>query len=203
MKKTIWLAAGVAGMFLGNPAIEAKGAVRVQIQALNDHSFVINSRPNFVNLPGRGFAVAVESPYDIVFYNNRYYINQNGSWYRSSSYRGPWNLISDRNLPERIRRHRLEDIRTYRDTEYGRIRSRRTVEQQRSDENNRKTLELQRSDENNRRTEEQRRSDETNRRTLEQQRSDENNRRTQEQQRSDENNRRTLEQQRSDENRKR
>ena len=164
MKKTIWLAAGVAGMLLGNPVIEAQGAVKVRIQALNNHSFVIDSRPNFVNLPGRGFAVAVESPYDIVFYNNRYYINQNGSWYRSSNYRGPWNLIKGKNLPERIRRYRLEDIRTYRDNEYGKIRNRRTVEQQRTDENNRRTLEQQRTDEKNRRTLEQQRSEENRKR---------------------------------------
>jgi hypothetical protein len=189
MKKTIWLAAGVAGMLLGTPAIEARGAVNVQIRALNDHSFVIDSRPSFINLPERGFSVAVGTPYDIVYYDHRYYINQKGSWYRSSSYRGPWKVIREKNLPGKIRRHRLEDIKRYRDTEYSKISNRRTLEQQRSDENNRRVLEQQRSDENNRRVLEQQRSDENNRRVLEQQRSDENNRRVLEQQRHDENRR--------------
>jgi len=185
MKKSIWLAAGVAGMLLGNPATNAQGAVSVQIHARNGHSFVLESRPSFVMLPEQGFSVAVGSPYDIVFYDNRYYLNQNGSWYRSSSYRGPWTYIKTQHLPSRIRRHRLEEIRGYRDTEYRRHDQKNNLEQQRSDENNRRVLEQQRGDENNRRALEQQRSDENNRRALEQQRSDENNRRTLEQQRSD------------------
>jgi hypothetical protein len=189
MKKTIWLAAGVAGMLLGSPATDVQGAVNVQIQARNGHSFVLESRPNFMMLPDQGFSVAVGSPYDIVFYDNRYYINQNGSWYRSSSYRGPWSYIKTKHLPSRIRRHRVEQIRSFRDTEYRRNDQRNNLEQQRRDENNRRTLEQQRSDENNRRTLEQQRSDENNRRILEQQRTDENNRRMLEQQRSDQNRR--------------
>jgi hypothetical protein len=189
MKKSIWLAAGVAGMLLGSPIADVEGAVNLQIHSRNGHSFVLESRPSFVMLPEQGFSVAVGSPYDIVYYNNRYYINQNGAWYRSSSYRGPWSFIKTKHLPSQIRRHRLEDIRRFRDTEYHKNDQRNNLQQQRNDENNRRTLEQQRSDENNRRT-------------LEQQRSDENNRRTLEQQRSDENNRRTLEQQRNDQNRK-
>jgi hypothetical protein len=189
MKKSIWLAAGVAGMLLGNPAIEVQAAENVQIHSRDGHSFVLESRPSFIMLPEQGFSVAVGSPYDIVFYDNRYYINQNGSWYRSSSYRGPWSFIRTNNLPSRIRKHRLEEIRSFRDTEYRRHDQKNNLEQQRSDENNRRTLEQQRSDENNRRTLEQQRSDENNRRILEQQRSDENNRRTLEQQRSDQNRR--------------
>jgi hypothetical protein len=202
MKKTIWLAAGVAGMLLGTPAIEAGAAVNVQIHALNDHSFVIDSRPSFINLTDQGFSVAVGSPYDIVYYNKRYYINQSGSWYRSSSYRGPWNIIREKNLPGSIRRHRLDDIKRFRDVEYSKISNRRTLDQQRSDENNRRALDQQRSDENNRRTLDQQRTDENNRRLLDQRRMDENNRRTLEQQRMDENNRRTLDLQRHDDNRR-
>ncbi|NTV16913.1 MAG: BcpO-related WXXGXW repeat protein [Chlorobiaceae bacterium] len=189
MKKSIWLAAGVAGMLLGNPATEAKGAVSVLINARDGHSFVLESRPSFIMLPEKGFSVAVGSPYDIVFYDNRYYLNQNGSWYRSSNYRGPWTFIKAKHLPSRIRRHRLDEIRSFRDTEYRRHDQRNNLEQQRRDENNRRVLEQQRSDENNRRTLEQQRSDENNRRVLEQQRSDENNRRTLEQQRNDQNRR--------------
>ena len=120
MKKSIWLAAGVAGMLLGNPATEAKGAVSVLINARDGHSFVLESRPSFIMLPEKGFSVAVGSPYDIVFYDNRYYLNQNGSWYRSSNYRGPWTFIKTKHLPSRIRRHRLDEIRSFRDTEYRR-----------------------------------------------------------------------------------
>ncbi len=197
MKKSIWLAAGVAGMLLGNPAVEAQGAVRVQI----GHSFSIESRPNFIMLPEQGFSVAVGSPYDIVFYDNRYYIFQDGSWYRSSNYQGPWKYIRTNNLPSRIRKHRLADIRRYRDTEYNRH-THSNMEQRRSDENNKRNLDQQRSDENNKRNLDQQRSDENNKRNLDQQRSDENNKRNLDQQRSDENSKRILDQQRTDGNRK-
>ena len=66
MKKTIWLAAGVAGMLLSNPAIDAQAETRGKIQPLNDHSFVIDARPSFIYLPDEGFAVSVESQYDII-----------------------------------------------------------------------------------------------------------------------------------------
>jgi len=159
MKKTIWLAAGVAGMLLSNPVIDTQAEARGKIQPLNDHSFVIDARPSFVYLPDEGFAVSVESPYDIIAGDDRYYINQKGSWYRSSSYRGPWELIKEKNLPSKIRKHRLEDIRKYRDAEYGKIASRRTPEQQRIDENNRRIIEQQRIDDNNQRSIEQQRID--------------------------------------------
>ena len=199
MKKSILMAAGVAGMLLGGAAIDVNGAVRAKIYEKDGRTFVIESRPNFIMLPEQGFSVAVGTPYDIVFYDNRYYMNQDGEWYRSANYHGPWKFIRHNDLPSKIKRHRLEDIRRYRENEYSRHNNSTRLEQQRHDENSRRTLEQQRSDENDRRTLEQKRTDENNKRTLDQQRSDENNKRTLDQQRSDENNRRTLEQQRSDE----
>jgi len=148
MKKNIWIAAGVAGMLLGNPALNAQGETRGKIETLNDHSFVIDTRPSFIYLPDQGFAVSVESPYDIIVGDDHFFINQKGSWYRSSSYRGPWELIKEKNLPSKVRQYRLEDIKKYRDTEYSKISNRRTPEQQRMDENNRQTQEQQRIDDN-------------------------------------------------------
>jgi hypothetical protein len=177
MKKTIWIAVGIAGMLLGNPAGDAKAELNVRI----------GSRPEFVELRDLGFSVAVGSPYDIVYYGNLYYLNQNGLWYRSSDYRGPWMNVRENQLPPTIRIHRLDDIRRFRDTEYRGIESRRTLEQRRSDENNKRNLDQQRSDENNKRNLDQQRSDENNKRKLDQQRSDENNKRKLDQQRSDEN----------------
>jgi hypothetical protein len=185
MKKTIWLAAGITGMLLGNPSTDAKAALNVRVGSRP--SFVIDRRPDFIELRDMGFSVSVGSPYDIVSYGNLYYLNQNGLWYRSSDYRGPWISIRSSQLPSRIRRHRFEDVRRYRDTEYRNNEDRRRVDQQRSDENNKRNLDQQRSDENNKRNLDQQRSDENNKRKLDQQRTDENNRRLLEQQRSDEN----------------
>jgi hypothetical protein len=52
----------------------------------------INAAPNFIYLRNQGFSVSAGSPYDIVYYGNRYYIYHNGLWYRSYYYRGPWVL---------------------------------------------------------------------------------------------------------------
>lgn len=184
MKKTIWLAAGITGMLLGNPSSEVKAAGSPQF------SIVIDSRPNFISLRNRGLSVSLGSPYDIIYYGGRYYVNQNGSWFRASSYRGPWSYIRSSSLPYQIRRYSINDIRRYRDTE-----------NRRRENSQRRTLQQNRTDDNNQRILDQRRSDENAQRTLDQQRSDENNRRILEQQRSDENARRTLQQQRNDQNR--
>jgi len=202
MKKSIWLAAGIAGMLLGNVATDANVALGAQVYSKNGKTFMIESRPTFIMLPEQGFSVAVVSPYDIIYYNNHYYMNQEGSWYRSDNYRGKWKFIKENDLPSKIKHHSLEDIRKYRETEYNRKNHSANLEQRRSDENNQRMLEQQRSDENNKRNLDQQRSDENNKRNLDQRRSDENNKRNLDQQRSDENNKRNLDQQRSDENNK-
>lgn len=120
MKKNIWLAAGIAGMLLGSPPADAQAEVNVRISTGNRPSFVIDRRPRFMELKNQGFSISVGSPYDIVFYGNRYYLYQNSRWYRSSSYRGPWTVIRNNNLPSQIRKHRWDDIRGYRDVEYSR-----------------------------------------------------------------------------------
>ena len=160
-------------MLLGNAATDVNGVFGAQVYSKSGRTFVIESRPTFIMLPEQGFSVAIGNPYDIIFYNNRYYISQDGSWYRSNNYHGPWRFIKKNDLPSKIKKHRLEDIRRFRETEYNRHNQSRSLEQQRSDENNKRTLEQQRSDENNKRNLDQQRSDENNKRNLEQQRSDE------------------------------
>jgi len=172
MKKTIWLAAGIAGMLLGNPASDAMAELNVRIGSRP--SFVIDRKPDFGELRDYGFSVSVGSPYDIVYFGNLYYLNQNGSWYRSSDYRGPWISVRTNQLPSKIRRHRMEDIRRFRDTEYRNNEGRRRLDHQRSDENNRRNLDQQRSDEHDKRNLDQQRTDENNKRLLNQQRSNEN-----------------------------
>lgn len=75
MKKTIWLVLGVAGMLPGNPATDVQAEVNVQVSTRNRPSFVIDRRPSFINLRTQGFSVFVGSPYDIIYYGNRYYIS--------------------------------------------------------------------------------------------------------------------------------
>jgi hypothetical protein len=120
MKRNIWLAAGIAGMLLGQPPVDARAEVNVQISAGNRPAFVMDRRPNFIDLKNLGFSVSIGGPYDIIFYGNRYYLYQGNRWYRSSSYRGPWVVIRTNRIPLQIRKHRWDDIRRYRDVEYGR-----------------------------------------------------------------------------------
>ena len=148
MKKKIWLAAGITGMLLGIPHADTKAAVNINISTGSRPSFIINSPPSFIYLRTQGFSVSVGSPYDIVYYGNRYYIYHNGHWYRSYYYRGPWVLILDSGLPYHIRRYRWDDIRRYRDIEYRRPDSRNN-QYQRNDDNKRRILD-QRSDASNR-----------------------------------------------------
>lgn len=136
MKKAIWMTAAVTGMLLGTPHTDAQAEVNVNINTRNRPTFVIDSRPDFVIIPGRGFSVSIGSPYDIIRYGSLYYVYQDGYWYRSSHYRGPWIAVRERHLPYKIRRHRIEDIRRYRDYEYRRHDRRNNWEHRNNDNRN-------------------------------------------------------------------
>ena len=75
--------------------------------------------PRFIYSPNLGFHVSVGIPYDIAYINNGYYLNRGGYWYLAPSYSGPWSVVSHRRLPPGLRQHRYEQIRHYRDYEYG------------------------------------------------------------------------------------
>ena len=77
--------------------------------------------PNLIRVPGRGVYYVQDSDYDVYRYGNYWYMNYNGDWYRSSSYRGPWVFVGYRSVPRDIYtvptryRHRWSD---YRDQHY-------------------------------------------------------------------------------------
>jgi hypothetical protein len=81
-------------------------------------SIVVEDDVNFI-LPGPlGFYVAVGLPYDLFFVNNNYYLFRDGLWFRSHRSQGPWATVRHRSLPPGLRRHKIEQIRHYRDAEY-------------------------------------------------------------------------------------
>ncbi len=84
----------------------------------NGGYLVIDTPPSFIVLPEYGFSVSIGTPYEIIYYDNLYYIYNNNDWYSSSFYRGPWVVIQESNLPDIIRKHRIEDIRKSRDVEF-------------------------------------------------------------------------------------
>jgi hypothetical protein len=79
---------------------------------------LFNGAPLFVAPSGLGFYVGVSTPYDIVFSSDYYYLYYSNSWHRSRHHTGPWVEIPYRQLPPGIRKHRIEQIRSYRDREY-------------------------------------------------------------------------------------
>ena len=138
MKKNILLMAGIGAMLFAYSPTDVRAEVGIRIGVGDGDrrdgdrgdrfrgdrhrgrlDFVIDTRPDFIFLQERGFYVSVGSPYDIIYYGNRYYLYRDGSWYLSPDYRGPWILVMDYDLPYRIRRHRV-DIWRYRDVEYRR-----------------------------------------------------------------------------------
>jgi hypothetical protein len=81
--------------------------------------------PLFVEPSRLGFYVGVDTPYDIVFSSNYYYLYYSNSWHRSGHHNGPWVEVPYRDLPPGIRKHRIEEIRSYRDREYRTYRNER------------------------------------------------------------------------------
>lgn len=73
---------------------------------------------DFVYPDGLGFYVAVGVPYDLFFLNNSYYLFRDGRWFRAPGSHGPWMSIRHRGLPQSLRRHNIERIRVYRNSEH-------------------------------------------------------------------------------------
>ena len=136
MKKKLLLAAGIAGMLLGNPFINAQEGLCMTPGSRGRAPFVIDRRPDFINLPDQGFSISIGSPYDIINDGNQYYVFQDGVWYRASDYRGPWIVVRENSLPPRIRSNRWDDIRRSRDNE-SRRRGNMNNQYQRGDDNRR------------------------------------------------------------------
>lgn len=80
--------------------------------------FYFETRPNLVFMDGPGFYMAVGSPYDMFFHKNIYYIYNNGYWYQSARYNGPWVIVEHRRLPSVFHRHDVNYYRRYRDNAY-------------------------------------------------------------------------------------
>ncbi|MGB4599414.1 MAG: hypothetical protein WBI04_05490 [Trichlorobacter sp.] len=74
--------------------------------------------PLFLAPPSLGFYVGVDMPHDLVLVSGNYYLFQGNHWYRASHYNGPWTSTRYEQLPQQIRRYKVENIRYHRDHEY-------------------------------------------------------------------------------------
>jgi hypothetical protein len=124
--KTAALTLALTTLFVAATA-SAEVDVSVQIGNPPPPRRVIVSTPPFVRFetaplfiaPARlGFYVGVDTPYDIVFSSDFFYLYYGNSWHRSSHHNGPWVEMPYRDLPPAIRKQRIEKIRSYRDREY-------------------------------------------------------------------------------------
>lgn len=120
MKSKLLMLAGIAGMLATAPASSALADVNISIGTGPHPRYVFERPPTFIRLATPGFSVSVGAPYDVVLSGNYYYLYDRGYWYRSPRYNGPWRSIRVRELPPRIRRYRIEQIRRFRDDEYRR-----------------------------------------------------------------------------------
>ena len=120
MKKYFLTAVGLAAMLHANSPILASTELNGHLLALgNSPSFYRESPPAFIYVPELGYSVAVETPYDFIYYDNYYYLFDSGYWYSSSFYDGPWIGIIGERLPPLLRGHHIGDIRRFREIEYG------------------------------------------------------------------------------------
>ncbi len=79
---------------------------------------IIEQDVDFIYPAPLGFYVAVGVPYDLFYVQSSYYIFRDGRWFRAPGSHGPWMAVQYRNLPPGLRKHKLERIRAYRNTEY-------------------------------------------------------------------------------------
>lgn len=97
-------------------------AVVVPVPAPVPPPVYVEEPPMFIAPPSLGFYAAVGVPYDLFYLSGTYYLYRDNGWYRAPRYNGPWAAVPYRRLPPGLRRHRFEQIRHYRDSEYERYR---------------------------------------------------------------------------------
>jgi len=109
MKRTLLLATAL-GVFLGfaQPARQAQAAVNVgfSIGSGGRHdgfSLSFRSRPDVVLIPSSRVYYAQDADEDLYFYDNAWYCVQDGVWYASDSYQGPFAAIGFSSVPYEIR----------------------------------------------------------------------------------------------------
>jgi hypothetical protein len=123
MKKTVLLLVLAVVTVVSSSQAEVNVSVNVGVPAPRvvvsaPPAILFDVPPLFVTPPRLGFYVGVDTPYDIIFSSDYYYLYYGNSWHRARHHNGPWIEVPYRQLPPGVRRHRIEQIRSYRDREY-------------------------------------------------------------------------------------
>jgi hypothetical protein len=83
-----------------------------------EQPIMLTQPPEFLFPSELGFGVAVGVPYDMFYIAGAYYFLKGSSWYRASSYRGPWMFLGLSQVPPELRKHKLADIHKARNREF-------------------------------------------------------------------------------------
>jgi hypothetical protein len=76
--------------------------------------------PQFVYVPELGYYVAMGLAYDMIYDGRAYYFHNNGYWYQTPYYGGPWIHVTARLLPPILVRFNIKEVHRYRDVEFKR-----------------------------------------------------------------------------------
>ena len=103
----LWLYAAASGV-----AQAADVSVNINIPA---PVVRLPAPPHMVWLPAPRIYVAFESPHEIFFDDDHYYLYDHDTWYTGPGYGGPWARIKVRHLPPGLRKYRHEQWDDFQD----------------------------------------------------------------------------------------
>jgi len=83
-----------------------------------EQPITLTDAPEFLFPPQLGFGVAVGVPYDMFYLSDGYYFLKGGTWYRSRSYQGPWQVQGFSRVPAELRKYDLRTIHALRNSEF-------------------------------------------------------------------------------------
>ncbi len=100
----LWLLTGFG------PAQAADVSVNINLPA---PVISLPAPPHMVWLPGPRVYIAFESPHQIFFHNDHYYLHDHDVWYVSQGYGGPWVRAKVKHLPPGLHKYRREQWNEY------------------------------------------------------------------------------------------
>jgi hypothetical protein len=107
MKRIVYIAAALIVTALPFAAQPAKAAVSVQVHvgdAYRGASLSFHSEPRVVMVPRSRVYFARDYDRDLYRFRNHWYFVEDGSWYRSTSWGGPFRHVNFHAVPVEIRR---------------------------------------------------------------------------------------------------
>ncbi len=96
MRKTVMVAAVVAGLAMSGAALAADVHIGINI---GPPPIVVAQPPPLVVVPGTPVWYAPEVPENYFYYDGGYFTLHAGNWFRAPSYNGPWAFVPAPRVP--------------------------------------------------------------------------------------------------------